>query len=65
MALARLQPLATVLGETYRVQAAGNDEPIPFHRVGDAGRVGLDRAQVAEWTPIAVAERRSPHRVYA
>jgi hypothetical protein len=36
------------LGEAYRVQAAGNDEPIPFNRVGDAGRIGLARAQVAK-----------------
>ena len=33
------------------MQAAGNDEPIPFNRVGDDGRVGLDRAQVAEGIP--------------
>jgi predicted RNA-binding Zn-ribbon protein involved in translation (DUF1610 family) len=39
------------LGEVHRVQAAGNDEPIPFNRVGAAGRVGFDRAQVAEGLP--------------
>ena len=33
------------------MQAARNDEPIPFNRVGDAGRIGLDRAQVAEGLP--------------
>jgi len=31
--------------------AAGDDEPIPFNRVSDAGRIGLDRAQVAEGLP--------------
>jgi hypothetical protein len=36
------------LSEGHRVQAAGNDEPIPFNRVGDAGRIGLDRVQVFE-----------------
>src|SRR4029077_9208757 len=52
MALARLQPLPAGLGEAHRVQAAtGNDEPIPFNRVGDASRVGLDRAQVVERLP--------------
>ena len=30
------------------MQAVGNDEPIPFNRVGDAGRIGLDRTQVVE-----------------
>jgi hypothetical protein len=33
------------------VKAAGNDEPIHFNRVGDADRIGLDRAQVAEGLP--------------
>jgi hypothetical protein len=33
------------------VQAVGNDEPIPFNRVGDAGRIGLDRTQVAKRLP--------------
>jgi hypothetical protein len=40
--------MPAVLGEAHRVQAAGNDEPISFNRVGDAGRIGLDRAQVVE-----------------
>jgi hypothetical protein len=41
------------------VQAAGNDEPIPFNRVGDAGRIGLDRAQVAEGlSPLRLAAGR-------
>ena len=36
-ALARLHAATAGLGEAHRVQAAaGNDEPIPFHRVGDA-----------------------------
>jgi hypothetical protein len=35
MALARLQPLAV----SHRVQAAGDDEPIPFNHVGDDGRI--------------------------
>ena len=52
MALARLQPLPAGLGETHRVQAAaGKDEPIPFNCVGDAGSIGLDRAQVVERFP--------------
>jgi hypothetical protein len=51
MPLARLQPLATVLGEPHRVQAAGNDEPIPFSRVGNASRIALDHAQVVEGLP--------------
>jgi hypothetical protein len=33
------------------VQAVENDEPIPFHRVGNAGRIGFDRAQVAQGLP--------------
>ena len=33
------------------MHAAGNDEPIPFNGVGDAGRIGRDRAQVAEGFP--------------
>jgi hypothetical protein len=33
------------------VQPAGNNEPIPFNRVGDAGHVGRDRVQVAEGLP--------------
>ena len=33
------------------MQAAGNDEPIPFDREGDAGSIGRDRAQVAEGLP--------------
>jgi hypothetical protein len=33
------------------VQAAGNAEPIPFNRVGDAGSIGLDRTQVVERLP--------------
>jgi len=33
------------------VQAARNDEPIPFNCVGDASRIGLDRAQVAVGLP--------------
>ena len=33
------------------MQAAGNDEPIPFNRVGDGSRIGVDRAQVAEGLP--------------
>src|SRR5580692_10623175 len=33
------------------MQAAGNDEPIPFNRVGDAGRIGLDRTQVVKGLP--------------
>jgi hypothetical protein len=45
MALAQLHPAPTVLGEAHGVQAAGNDEPIPFNGEGDAGRIGLDRAQ--------------------
>src|SRR6266849_4470831 len=49
--LGHLQPLPAVLGEGHRVQAARNDEPIPFNRVGDAGRIGRDRAQVAEGFP--------------
>jgi hypothetical protein len=40
-----LQPLAAGLGGAHRVQAAGNDEPIPLNRVGDAGRIGLDRGR--------------------
>ncbi len=51
MVLAPLQPLPAGLGEAHRVQTARNDEPIPFNRVGDAGRIGLDRAQVAEGLP--------------
>jgi hypothetical protein len=51
MALARLQLLAAGLGEAHRMQATGNDEPIPLNRVGDAGRIGRDRAQVAEGLP--------------
>jgi hypothetical protein len=51
MALAHLQPPPAGLGEVHRVQAAGNDEPIPFNRAGAAGRVGFDRAQVAEGLP--------------
>ena len=39
-----LQPLPSGLCEAYRVKAAGNDEPTPFNRVGDAGRIGRDRA---------------------
>src|SRR5712664_4263651 len=48
---ARLHPAAAGLGEAHRVKAAGNDEPIPFNRVSDAGRIGLDRAQVIEGLP--------------
>ena len=33
------------------MKAAGNDEPIHFNRVGDASRIGLDRAQGAEGLP--------------
>ena len=33
------------------MQAAGNDEPIPLKRIGDGGRIGLARAQVAEGLP--------------
>jgi hypothetical protein len=33
------------------MQAAGNDKPTPFDRIGDAGRIGLDRAQVGEGLP--------------
>ena len=29
---------------THQVEAAGNDEPIPFNHVGDAGCIGLDGA---------------------
>src|SRR5260370_42578897 len=46
--LARFHPAPAGLGEAHRVQAAGNDEPISLNRVGDAGRIDLDRAQVAE-----------------
>jgi hypothetical protein len=50
--LSCFQPLPTALGEAHRVQAAAaNDEPIPFDRVGDAGSIGLDRAQVVERVP--------------
>jgi hypothetical protein len=32
------------------MQAAGKDEPIPLNRVGDAGRVGLDRTtRASRW----------------
>src|SRR5882757_6421711 len=48
---ARLQPAPAGLGEAYRMQAAGNDKPTLFDRVGDAGRIGRDRAQVAEGLP--------------
>jgi hypothetical protein len=51
MTLARLQPTPAGLGEAHRVQAAGDDEPVPFNRVGDAGSIGLDRAQVVEGLP--------------
>ena len=30
------------------MQAAGNDEPIPFNRSGDAGCIGLSRAQISQ-----------------
>ena len=33
------------------MQAAGNYEPISFNRVGDAGRIGRDRAQVTKGFP--------------
>jgi hypothetical protein len=33
------------------IQGAGKDEPIPFNRVGDAGSIGFDRAQVVEGLP--------------
>ena len=33
------------------MKAAGNDEPIPFNRVGYAGRIRFDRTQVAEGPP--------------
>jgi hypothetical protein len=57
MALARRQPSPTLLGEAHRVQAAaGNDEPILFDRVGDAGSIGLDRTQVVEGLPSLRAE---------
>src|SRR5580704_7426839 len=46
-----LHPAPAILGEAHRVQAAGDDEPIPFNRVGDAGRIGVDHAQVAEGFP--------------
>jgi hypothetical protein len=47
-----LHPLPPGLGEAHRVQAAaGNGEPIPFNRVGDAGSIGLYRAQVVEGLP--------------
>jgi hypothetical protein len=36
------------------MQSTGNDEPIPFSRVGDSGRIGLDRAQVVERFPSPV-----------
>jgi len=38
------------------MQSTGNDEPIPFSRVGDSGRIGLDRAQVVEGLPSLRAE---------
>jgi hypothetical protein len=46
-----LHPLPAGLGEACRVQAAGNDEPISFSRVGDANRIGLDCAQIAQGLP--------------
>jgi hypothetical protein len=46
-----LQPLPAGLGKAQRVKAAGNDEPIPFNRVGDAGRIRRKRAQVAQGLP--------------
>jgi len=46
-----LHPAPAGLGEANRVQAAGNDEPIPLNRVGDAGRIGFDHAQVAQRLP--------------
>ena len=33
------------------MQAAGNQQPTPLNRVGNPGRIGLDRAQVAEELP--------------
>ena len=52
-------PGAAGLGEGHRMQAAGNDKPIPFNRVGDGGCIGLDHTQVAKglhrcgWPPVA------------
>jgi hypothetical protein len=44
------------------MQAAGNDEPIPFNRVGDAGRIGLDRTQVTEGLHLPNWESRLARR---
>jgi hypothetical protein len=57
-----LHPAPAGLGEAHGVQAAGNDEPIPSNRVGDAGRIGLDRTQVTEGLHLPSWESRLARR---
>ena len=40
------------------MQATGDDEPIHFNRVSDAGPIGLDRAQIVERFPSLWLVRR-------
>jgi hypothetical protein len=47
------------------MQSTGNDEPIPFSRVGDSGRIGLDRAPGCRAFPIASALRASGFMAWA
>jgi hypothetical protein len=43
------------------MQAAGNRQPILLNRVGNPGRIGFDRAQVAEGPPsLRLADREGP-----
>jgi hypothetical protein len=54
-----LKPLTTLLVRAHGVQADGNKQSAPLDRVGNAGRIGLDRAQPAsDWRWRFLENRR-------